>query len=158
MGKKSTKENKTIYQTLREEAGLTRAAAAEALEFISEDRIEKIEYEKTSPLPEEVFAMSKAYKAPDLCNHYCSHICRIGQDYVPEVKIKDLSQITLEMLASLNTLNKEKERFVEIAVDGKITEDEMQDFERIREQLNQIMMAVNSLNLWVKKVMDDNEG
>ena len=45
MGRKSTKENKNIYQTSRETAGLTREGASELLEFISSDRIEKIENE-----------------------------------------------------------------------------------------------------------------
>ena len=43
MGRKSTKENKTIYQKSREALGYTRDAAAEKLGFISSDRIEKIE-------------------------------------------------------------------------------------------------------------------
>ena len=58
MGRKSTKENKTIYQTSRESLGLTRDQAAEKLEFISADRIEKIEYQKSLPHPEEVMAMA----------------------------------------------------------------------------------------------------
>ena len=47
MGRRSTKENKNIYQLSREETSLTREAAAEALGFISADRIEKIENEKS---------------------------------------------------------------------------------------------------------------
>ena len=43
MGRKSTKENKNIYQISRENAELTRESAAEQLEFISSDRIEKID-------------------------------------------------------------------------------------------------------------------
>ena len=49
MGKKSTKENKNIYQTSREEAGLTREKASELMEFVSADRIEKIEFSSLSP-------------------------------------------------------------------------------------------------------------
>ena len=45
MGRKSTKENKNVYQTSRESLGLTRESAAEKLEFLSADRIEKIESE-----------------------------------------------------------------------------------------------------------------
>ena len=45
MGRKSTKENKNIYQLSREDASLTREAAAEVLGFMSADRIEKIENE-----------------------------------------------------------------------------------------------------------------
>ena len=155
MGRKSTKENKNIYQTSREEAGLTREAAAELLEFISSDRIEKIENEKSLPHPDEILAMADCYKNPTLCNYYCSHECPIGQEYVPEVKLKDLSQITLEMLASLNSLEKEKMRLVEITVDGVISEDEKEDFERIQTQLAQIAMAVDSLQLWVQKAVID---
>ena len=64
MGKKSTKEDKSIYQICREEAGLTRAEASEAMSFVSESRIEKFESGKSPVQPEEVLAMAKAYKKP----------------------------------------------------------------------------------------------
>lgn len=155
MGRKSTKENKNIYQISREEIGLTREAAAESLEFISSDRIEKIESEKSLPHPEEILAMADCYKNPALCNYYCSHECPIGQEYVPEVTFKELSQITLEMLASLNSLEKEKNRLIEITVDGIISEDEKKDFEKIQAQLAQISLAIDSLELWVQKAIMD---
>ena len=155
MGRKSTKENKNIYQLSREKAGFTRESASEVLKFISADRIEKIESEKSNPHPDEILAMSDCYKKPSLCNYYCSHECPIGQKYVPEVKLKDLSQITLEMLASLNALEKEKGRLIEITVDGIISDDEKEDFERIQNQLEQIAMAVDSLQLWVRNAMLD---
>lgn len=155
MGRKSTKENKNIYQTSREEMELTRESAAEKLKFISSDRIEKIENEKSLPHPEEILAMADCYKNPSLCNYYCSHECPIGQEYVPEVKFKELSQITLEMLASLNTLEKEKNRLIEITVDGVISDDEKKDFEKIQEQLAQISLAIDSLELWVQKAIVD---
>ena len=149
MGKKSVRENKTVYQLSREAAGLTRAAASDAMVYVSEDRIEKIEYETSAAHPDEVLAMADCYRDPALCNYYCSHECPIGREYVPEVKIKDLSQITLEMLATLNSLSKEKERLVEITVDGSITGDEMPDFLRIKEQLERMSLAVDALQLWV---------
>ena len=147
MGKKSTKEDKKIYFLSREEAGMTRAEAAEAL-YISEDRIERIEYEKSAPHPDEVLAMADCYKNPTLCNYFCAHECPIGREYVPEVKIKDLSQITLEMLANLNALTKEKDRLVEITVDGNITPDEMPDFKRIQNRLEEMSLVVDALKLW----------
>lgn len=151
MGRKSTKENKNIYQLSREEASLTRESAAEKLVFVSADRIEKIEYEKSLPHPEEILAMADCYKNPALCNYFCSHECPIGQQYVPEIKMKELSQITLEMLASLNVLEREKNRLIEITVDGEISEDEIQDFKKIQQQLAKISMAIDSLQLWVQK-------
>ena len=153
MGRKSTKENKNIYQTSRENMNFTREAAAEQMGFLSSDRIEKIEYEKTLPHPEEVLAMANCYKNPALCNYFCSHECPIGIEYVPEVKSKELSQITLEMLATLNKLTREKERLIEITVDGELTEDELPDFLKIKEELERMAAAIDSLNLWIEQTI-----
>lgn len=157
MGRKSTKENKNIYQISRENAGLTREAAAEQLEFISSDRIEKIENEKSNPHPDEILAMADCYKNPSLCNYYCSHECPIGQEYVPEVTAKDLSVITLEMLSTLNTLSKEKDRLIDIAADGKVTEDEISDFLRIKDYLENMSLTIDSLKLWVENTIASGE-
>ena len=78
MGRKSVKENKTVYQQAREQMNLTREAASELLGYISADRIEKIENEKTIARPEEVVTMSQCYKKPELCNYYCSRECPIA--------------------------------------------------------------------------------
>ena len=107
MARVSTKENKNIYHTTRESLQLTREAASELLESIAPERIEKIENERSLPHPDEVLTMAEKYKQPSLCNYYCANQCPIGQQYVPEIKIKDLSQIVLEMLASLNSITVE---------------------------------------------------
>ena len=122
MGKKSIKENKNVYQLAREEAGMTRLQASDALVFMSDSRIEKIESEKCEPHPDEILAMANAYKKPSLCNYYCSNECPIGQKTVPELKEKVLAQITLEMLSTINILSKQKDRLVEITVDGEISD------------------------------------
>ena len=153
MGRKSTKENKTIYQTSRESLGLTRDQAAEKLEFISADRIEKIEYQKSLPHPEEIMAMADCYKDPILCNYFCSHECPIGIEHVPEIKEKELSQITLEMLATLSKLTNAKERLIEITVDGEVSEDEISDFLKIKHKLEKMAMAIDSLNLWIDQTI-----
>ena len=153
MGKKSIKENKNIYQLSREALDLTRDKAAELMEFVSADRIEKIESEKSTPHPDEILAMAKAYKAPELCNYYCSHECPIGEKNVPELKVKGLSQIVLEMLAGLNSVNKEKERLIEITVDGTISDDEVKDFVAIKDELRKIATSVEALELWVDKTI-----
>ena len=46
MGRVSIKENKTPFQVSREALGLSRDAASEMLDWISPERIEKIENEK----------------------------------------------------------------------------------------------------------------
>ena len=153
MARVSTKENKNIYQLTREGLKLTRDAASELLESIPPERIEKIENERSLPHPDEVLTMADKYKKPDLCNYYCANQCPIGQEYVPEIKIKDLSQIVLEMLASLNAMDRKKERLIEIAADGTISKDEIDDFVRIQKELERISVTVETLQLWVEKML-----
>ena len=97
--------------------------------------------------------MADKYKQPNLCNFYCANQCPIGQQYVPEVKIKDLSQIVLEMLASLNSMQKKKDRLIEITVDGEISGDELADFIYIQEELERISIAVETLQLWSERML-----
>ena len=153
MGKVSTKANKNIYQTTRESLGLTREKASELLESIPPERIERIENEKSLPHPDEVVVMAEKYKTPQLCNYYCANQCPIGEKYAPEIKIKDLSQIVLEMLASLNSMNKQKDRLIEITADGKIDDEEVKDFIFIQEELERISITVETLQLWVEKML-----
>ena len=154
MARKSTKENKNIYQRTREGLGLTREEASGLLGTMSPERIEKIENERSMPHPDEVLLMSDQYKHPSLCNHYCANQCPIGQQYVPEIKIKDLSQIVLETIASLNAMQRQKERLIEITVDGKISGDELADFVQIQEELEKISIAVETLQLWCERMID----
>ena len=153
MARISTKENKNLYHKTREALQLTRETASELLESITPERIEKIENERSLPHPEEVLIMAEKYKQPRLCNYYCANQCPIGQKYVPEIKVKDLSQIVLEMLDSLNSMNKQKDRLIEITVDGKITGDEIEDFVYIQEELERISIAVETLQLWSERML-----
>ncbi len=155
MGKKSTREDKSIYFESREEAGLTRAQASELLGSISESRLEKIETGKTNIYPEDIVEMSKAYKKPELCNYYCTHECRIGQETVPEIKTSSLSEIVLGMLSALNSLDKQKERLIDITADGIISDDELPDFVKIQKELDHIDLTVQSLKLWVANTINE---
>ena len=153
MARVSTRENKNVYQLTREGLKLSREAASELLESIPPERIEKIENERSLPHPDEVLVMSDKYKQPSLCNYYCANQCPIGQEYVPEIKVKDLSQIVLEMLASLNSVSKQKDRLIEITADGKISGDELEDFIFIQEELERISITVETLQLWSERMM-----
>lgn len=156
MGRISKKENKNIYQTRREELGLSRDKASELLETITPERIEKIENEKSTAHPDEVMLMSEKYKLPQLCNYYCANECPIGKHYVPEIQNKALSQIVLEMLASLNSMNKKQERLIEITADGNIDKNEIKDFIKIQEELERISITVEALQLWTEQMLADN--
>ena len=153
MGRVSTKENKNIYQQCREELKLSREKASELLKGITPERIEKIENERSDPHPEEVLLMADGYMAPQLCNHYCANQCPIGKQYTPEIEIKALSQIVLEMVASMNSVRKSQERLIEITVDGEIGDDEIPDSVRIQEELERISVTIETLQFWTEQMI-----
>ena len=153
MGKKSIKENKNVYQLAREAMDYTRDKAAEEMGYVSSDRIEKIESEKTRPQPEDVILMAEAYKNPYLCNYYCAKECAIGASYIPALDTKELPQIVLETLAALNSATEQKDRLIEISADGELSDDEIEDFVKIQKQLQNISTSLQALNLWVEKTV-----
>lgn len=165
MPKKSIKANKSVYQLAREELEYSREQASIVLNGknydnpnanrIPAERIERIENGKTLIRPEEVLWMSEEYNKPELCNYYCSHDCPIGEKYVPEVKIKDLSRIVLEMLSSLNRVQEKKNRLIEITVDGEIDDEELREFIEIQDELEKISVTVETLQLWSEKMIAD---
>lgn len=152
MGQKSTKENKKSYQLAREDAGLSREAASEALDnYLSASRIEKIENNKATVHPDEILKMAEAYKKPGLCHEFCTKECAIGKKFIPSVEISNLAQITLGMLSTLNSVEDDKNRLIDITADGQISEDEYRDFAMIEDKLEKISLAVSALQLWIQQ-------
>ena len=150
MGRKSTRENKNIYMRIREELQLTREKASELMPGMEASRLEKIESEKVKVRPDDIKMMAECYKRPELYNYYCSNVCDFCEK-VPEVKHKELAQIAVETVNSLNRLDREKDRLLEIVEDGEITEDEYEDFVRIKALLDKIETSVDNLQLWIDK-------
>ena len=142
-----------MYMTVREELALTRERASALIcrQCISADRLEKIENRRLLARPDEILAIAEAYKAPAIINYYCTHDCDIGGRYISEVRPKELSQIAIETLNSLNKLVQVKDRLLEIVEDGTISADEAEDFCTIKSNLDKIARAVESLQLWLNE-------
>jgi len=157
MGRKSTRENKSIYQITRESLGLTREKAGELIPGFSPERIEKIENERVQIRPDDVKMMAEYYKAPGLCNYYCSEECPIGKGRTPRVESRELVQIAVETINGINRLNRVKDRLLEIAEDGTISPDEYEDFAEIRETLEKLQVSVSTLQLWLEQKMAEGE-
>ncbi len=155
MGKRSVKENKNIYQIARETCGMSRQAVEDATSSIlTERKLEKIEGGTQPARAEEVLEMAKMYHAPELCNYYCTQECPIGKEHVPKVEtIHDLPQIAMGLLSNLNSLNRDKDRIIDITADGKISDNEKDDFEAFRKHLDEMALAIESLKLWTEKTM-----
>ena len=149
MGRRSTKENKSIWQTTRESLDLTRERAADLIPGFSPERIEKIENGRTQIQPEDVMLMAEYYKAPSLRNHYCVNECPIGRQRNLPTESKELAQIAVETLNAVNRISKNRDRLLEIVEDGQVRTDEYADFVEIKANLDRIALSVSSLQLWV---------
>ena len=149
----------TIYKETRKKHELTRDDVCDKASLMNQpiqpERLERIENGKFPITPDEVMLLAEIYGEPTLCNHYCSKECPIGEKYVPEVKVKDLAQIVLEMLSSLNSMKKSQERLIEITADVTIDDDEIKDFVFIQKELERISITVETLQLWVEQMLAD---
>ena len=149
MGRKSNKEDKSVYQEYREKLDLTREKASELIGFISPAKLEKIENGRTQIQPEDVMLMAEYYKQPSLRNYYCVNECPIGQVHALRTESKELAQIAVETLNALNKLSRSRDRLLEIVEDGEVQADEYADFTEIKATLDRIALSVSNLQLWV---------
>ena len=161
MGKVSVKEDKNIYQKIRDELGWSRKKAAEVIAeiengqfyYLNEDKLVKIENETNKIQPEDVLALSLAYNRPELRNYYCCHQCPIGEKDAPEVIYKDsVHEILVNMAVSLESVNSKKTRLMEILADGKVDDTEVSDLNKILDELERISMTVEAIQLWCEKM------
>ena len=150
MGRRSTKENKNIYQQSRENMELSREAAEELLGFVSADRIEKIESGKSAPHPDEVLAMEQGYENPELSNYYCTHECPIGMKYVQKAELKELPQLTVELLSALHAMEAEQNRLIDISVDGRVNDFERKQFDVILSKLAALDRSIRGMRIWIE--------
>lgn len=166
MGKASVKSNKNIYQLTREELGLSRLESANRISeidngkygYLDENRLVKIEYESVKIQPDDIVALSRVYNKPELRNYYCCHQCPIGEIDIPEVTYKDnIHEVLINMIVSLETINCDKNRLMEILADGTVDSDEISDFNRIQEELEKISMTVEAIQLWCEKMKLSNK-
>ena len=142
-----------IYIEVRNNLGLSREKASELLETISPEKIERIENEKQLPSPEDVMIMAEKYAEPNIRNYYCANQCPMGQHFVPRIKFNDLEKTVLKLVASLNSMHSKKDKLIEIAADGKISDNELMDFISIQKDLERVSLAVDALELWTEKMM-----
>lgn len=154
-------ENTNTYYQTRKSLGLTREKASELTYKngtpITPERIERIENNKVEPQPFDVLALAMAYNQFELCNTHCTDDCPIGKRFMPKIKVNTLEKLTLEILSSLNSSSKKKDRLIEIAADGVISDDEIADFIEIQEELNKISLTVDALKLWAEQMLSSGQ-
>lgn len=121
--------------------------------YISRRRLEEIETGKREPYTDELLIMAEAYDAPYLVEHYCNHICKIGQKFgCKYVENKDDAyKATVMFIKSLKEAEQAKENILEILSDGEISQDEISMLDEAISKLNETMTDIINLKIALEK-------
>ena len=118
---------------------------------IDRTRLANIELATINPHPEEVVMMADAYNAPELQNHFCSHLCPLGIGTVSPIEQAELEQVTLQLLAAMKSLPEVKDGMIDIAADGVIDAEEKPRMEKYLDIRDEITTKAQALKLIYKK-------
>lgn len=121
--------------------------------YLNYDKLVKLEHDPEKFQPLDVLGLSIAYNKPELRNHYCCHDCEIGKIDAPVVEdASNIHKILINMAVSLDSVNSQKLRLMQILEDGVVDNNEVDDLNKILEELEKISMIVEAIQLWCEKM------
>ena len=156
MPKTATKAADNVFYKARIEASSynkslkSRESTSEAT-GIDRTRLAYIELDNINPHPEEVLILSKAYNAPELCNHFCSKICPLGIHTVNTVEVNELEKTVLQLLSVFQGLPEIKSELIDIAADGVIDREERPQMDEIMRKLDVASDKIKALKIYLLK-------
>lgn len=101
--------------------------------------------------------MAELYRAPELLNHYCLMECPIGRNLPISDEVVSIERVTLKLLKGLRVdqLVEMKNKLVDIAEDGKISDEEKPELRNILDYLDELSRTVSELRLIGKMVLEE---
>lgn len=114
---------------------------------IDRTRLANIELGTINPHPEEVLMLSDTYNAPELQNHFCSHLCPLGIGTISPIELEELERVTLQLISAMKSLPEVKDGIIDIAADGVIDASEKPRMEQYLEVLDEITNKAQTLKL-----------
>lgn len=118
---------------------------------IDRTRLANIELGTINPHPEEVLMLSDTYNAPELQNHFCSHLCPLGIGTISPIELEELERVTLQLISAMKSLPEVKDGIIDIAADGVIDAKEKPRMEQYLEVLDEITNKAQTLKLIYRK-------
>ncbi len=161
MGRGATKAQGNVWYTARIEAAkwnerlTSRLGAAEVM-GISEDAVKSAELGLYKSMPvDNAVLMADAYNAPELLNHYCLRECPIGLRLPISDDVVSVDRVTVKLFKDLRpkTLERMKDKMLEIAEDGNVTEDELKDLEEVVDHLEKLSKTMSELKIIGEKAL-----
>ena len=100
--------------------------------------------------PDMIIKMADLYNSPELRNYYCREVCPLGCD-IPRVELDDLDRITVKALSTFRKISETKEILLDITEDGKISEDEKPELQKVLDTLDELVAVSQNLKIWAEK-------
>ena len=153
MGRDATKAAGNPWYEARKRAAeyddrlSSREGAAERL-GMSVSSVADAELGLTKCMPvDKAVLMADLYNAPHLLNYYCLHECPIGCRQSISDEVLDIDRVTVKLLKNLkvNQLTEMKDKLLDIAEDGVISDDEKPDLREIMDYLDKLAKTVSEL-------------
>lgn len=161
MGREATKAAGNVWYEARIEAAkwddrLSSREGAAEVAGLTKDQIMNSERDWYKFMPvETAMILSETYNAPNLLNHYCLHECPIGKRHSISESVLNIDRVTVKLLRALreDSLADMKDKLLDIAEDGKITADELDDLEDILKALDGLGKTVSELKIIGEKAL-----
>ena len=153
MGRDATKAAGNPWYRARKKAAeyddrlSSREGAAERLGMsVSSVADAELGLAKCMPVDKAVL-MADLYNAPWLLNHYCLNECPIGCRQSISDEVLGIERVTVKLLKNLKVdqIESVKEKLVDIAEDGAISEDEKPDLKEVMDYLDALSKTVSEL-------------
>lgn len=166
MGRGATKAAGNVWYEARIEAAkwndrLSSREGAAGVLGISADVVNTVERGLHKCMPVDLAViMADEYNAPHLLNYYCLHECPIGCHHSLSDEVVGIDRVTVKLLRNLKTerLGEIKETLLDIAADGKITEDEKPALQDVLGYLDDLARTVSELKTLGEKVLHEDDG
>ena len=161
MGRDATKATGNPWYEARKAAAkyderlYSREGAAEMLGMsVSAVADAELGTSKVMPVDKAVL-MADLYKAPQLINYYCLNECPIGCRHAISDKVENIDRVTVKLLRSMKVdeLEEIKDKLLDIAEDGVITDDEKPDIKEVVDYLSNLSEIVSELKIAAEKAM-----
>ena len=145
----SVQEYRNIYQNARESSGFTQEKAAELI-GVSVESVRAYETGRRIPPTHIVVNMVDVYGKQYLAYQHLRNADDIASLYLPSIDVANMSAAVLKLLKEVADFVGKEQELIEITCDGIIDEDERPRFDKIMNELNDIVQAYFSLKFSVE--------
>lgn len=143
-----------VYMQARLNAGIRSRGKASGMLPITERTLARIERGKRIPAPEEVMVMAAAYNQPSLLIQYCAETCAIGKWLETSPEKHELDKAITGMAKTMDDAAKYMDRLSEIAEDNRLSNDKLQDIEKIMYSCISAQRVIDTLKLRISKIIN----